>query len=164
MWPKLKPLLIILSIALNIAFVSVWAVRVLPQRAGLTAKDTAPRGCEDCTLHRELGTSETQRRQMEPKQAAYLDSTQALCRRAQELRGELIDLIAAPAPDGVAIAATQDSILEIQRQMQTLVVEHLLAEKQVLNPAQQQKLFSMMRQRCGCGIGAGGCVDPTMRN
>jgi len=163
MWRKLKPLLILLSVALNIAFISVWAVRVLPQQVGLTAKDSAPRGCEDCTLHRELGTTESQRRQMEPQQAAYLETTQALCRRAQDLRAELIDLIAAPALDANAVSAKQDSILAIQRQMQARIVEHLLSEKQVLTTEQQQKLFAMMRQRCGCGKG-GECMNPSMRS
>lgn len=164
MWRKLKPLLIILSVALNVAFVSVWAFRVLPQRLGLAATDASRPGCMEYTLSRELGASEMQRQQLEPRQAAYRESTGVLCRRAQELRGELIDLIAMPAPDGIALSAKQDSILAVQRRMQTLVVEHLLMEKQVLNPAQQRKLFSIMRLRCGCGNGAGGCMNPEMRS
>ena len=158
MWRKLKPLLILLSVALNAAFISVWAVRALPP------KDSTPRNCEDCALHRELSTSESQRQEMEPRQAVYLKTTRTLCRRAQDMRGELIDLIAAPLPDADALAAKQDSILEIQRQMQALVVEHLLREKQVLTAEQQRKLFAMMRQRCGCDNSGGGCVNPAMRN
>jgi len=164
MWPKLKPLLILLSVALNVAFVSVWAFRVLPQGLGLAATDASRPGCMEYTLSRELGASEMQRQQLEPRQAAYRESTWVLCRRAQELRGELIDLIALPSPDGVALAAKQDSILAIQRRMQALVVQHLLAEKQVLNAEQQKKLFSIMRLRCGCGNGAGGCMNPEMRS
>lgn len=164
MWRKLKPLAIILSVALNVAFVSVWAVRVLPQRVGLAPSGELQLGCGDCMLYRELDASETQRRQMEPRRAVYLDTTRALCLRAQELRGQLIDLIAAPSPDGVALAAKQDSVLAIQRQMQALVVEHLLAEKQLLNAEQQRKLFSIMRRRCGCTTGAGGCAHPDTRS
>ncbi|RPH94241.1 periplasmic heavy metal sensor [candidate division KSB1 bacterium] len=162
MWQKIKPVLIALSVVLNIAFVSVWAARVLPRQLAHEVKDTTPRNCEDCTIHRELGTSESQRQQMEPRQEAYRKNTQILCLRAQELRGELIDLIAVPATDNIALAAKQDSILDIQRKMQTLVVEHLMFEKQILNPEQQRKLFSMMRQRCGCGDGV--CINPNMKN
>jgi hypothetical protein len=60
-----------------------------------------------------------------------------------------------PEPDIEAIRATQDEMLAAKRSIQELVVDHLLAEKEVLTPGQQQQLFAMLRNRTGCA------ADPT---
>ncbi len=152
MWPKLKPLLIILSVGLNVAFVGSWAVHRLCACSARppAVADSGCAGCVRCPLHRELGTTELQWRQIEPLQASFRDSSRALCRHLQTLRAELIDLVAASDVDRAALMMKQEEILSQQRRMEDLVVEHLLAEKQLLTPEQRVKLFDMMRRRSGC--------------
>jgi hypothetical protein len=41
-------------------------------------------------------------------------------------------------------------MLAVQRRVQNQVVNHLLAERQVLTPEQQTRLFEMMRNNRGC--------------
>ena len=161
MWQKAKPLLILLSVALNVAFVAVWLARSLPSRTGCPWGGSRGRGGAGvwCPLHRQLGTSEKQWQEIEPRLKKFQERSQELCRHINQLRGELIDLVAAPEPDRAAIEAKQKEILAGQEKMQALVIEHLLAERQFLTPEQQKQLFEMIRQRAGCA-GHGPMMGP----
>jgi len=152
MWKKIVPLLIILSVALNLAFVGVWAAHSIrgrwfgrgPCRTGTGHSEI------NCPLHRRLGATPEQWKRIEPRVAEFRKSSQEICAEGMRKRGEMIDLVAAPEPDREAIAAKQEDILDGQRRMQQLVIEHLLAEKEVLTPAQQKELFDLLRRR-SCG-------------
>lgn len=114
-----------------------------------------------CPLHRRLDTTPEQWRQLEPELMEFQETSQAICEEVNRKRREMIDLIAAPKPDRRAIAAKQEEILAAQRKMQNLVIDHFLATKQILNTAQQEELFDLLRQRGGCrgrgpGMGPGG--------
>ena len=147
MWKKIAPLLIVLSAALNVAFLGIWAVQVA---APLLAADLMYDGQVWCPLHRRLNVTAEQWRQIEPGLAEFRRKSQALCADMNRLRGELIDLIAIDEPDRQAIAAKQNQIRAGQQQMQQLVVEHLLAEKEMLTTPQQKALFGLIRQRSVC--------------
>ena len=88
--------------------------------------------------------------QIEPGLDEFRRKSQSLCADMNRLRGELIDLIAIDEPDRQAIAAKQEAIRAGQQQMQQLVVEHLLAEKEMLTTPQQKALFGLIRQRSVC--------------
>jgi Spy/CpxP family protein refolding chaperone len=147
MWKKIVPLLIVFSVALNLAFLGVWGVQVA---APLLATDRAYDGEIWCPLHRSLNVTAEQWKQIEPRFTEFRRKSQALCVDMNRLRTELIDLIAVENPDRQVIAAKQDRIRDGQQQMQQLVIEHLLAEKQVLTAAQQKELFDLIRQRSVC--------------
>jgi Spy/CpxP family protein refolding chaperone len=154
MWKKTAPLLVILSVALNLAFIGVWAAHAAAARwnrgSSSCGPDAGSHGAMWCPLHRKLGTTDQQWQQIEPKLAEFRKSAQAVCQDVAHKRGEMIDLIATTQPDRQAIAAKQDEILAGQRKMQELVIEQLLSEKQVLTPQQQKELFDLLRQRGGC--------------
>ena len=147
MWKKIAPLLVVLSVALNLAFISVWAVR--------SARAHWPIGTADdrgiwCPLHRRLDVTDEQWRRIEPRIAEFRARSQTICADLNRLRTELIDLIASDNPDRDAITAKQEEIRAGQQRMQQLVVEHLLAEKEVLTTEQQKELFDLIRQRSAC--------------
>jgi len=153
MWKKIAPLLVILSVSLNIAFVSVWAAHVVrghwlgSRRCG----DEDGRGGVWRPMHRRLNVTAEQWRKIEPRVRQFQQGGQAVCRDISRLRGELVNLIAAAEPDRKAIAAKQEEILAGQRRMQGLVIEHILAEKELLTPDQWKNLFDLLRRRTGCG-------------
>ena len=167
MWKKTAPLLVILSVAINIAFVGVWAARALASGGRQPATPPAKSGDRQdpvwCPLHRQLGVSPEQWKQLEPRLVQFRKSSQAVCQDVTRKRAEMIELVAASQPDREAIAAKQQEILAGQQRMQSLVIEHLLAERQVLTPAQQTALFDLLRQRSQCsargpmmmGLGSG---------
>ncbi len=151
MWKKFWPLLVILSVSLNIAFISAWVVEAAREHASGSESCTQTCG-GTCPLHQSLNVTDEQWRQLEPRLEQFRSKSETLCRDIQRLRGELIDLIALPEPDSAAIALKQTQILAGQRKMQEFVISHLLAEKQTLTKEQQVRLFDMIREKTGYAI------------
>lgn len=141
MWKKAKPLLIILSVALNVAFVAVWATRAAPE---WFARADEPVWSP---LHRSLRVSTDQWRQVEARLLEFQKARQETCRRICREREEMLGLIVSPNPDREAIRARQEAILAGQRKMQNLLIEHLLDEKKLLS-ADQRKEFCDAIKRC----------------
>jgi Spy/CpxP family protein refolding chaperone len=154
MWKTTKRYLIVTSVALNVAFVAVWiAYAALPKADPQEAGKPRARQAVWCPLHRELGVTQEQWTQIEPRLRDFQGAVGELCQRVQGARSEVIDLIAAREPDLEAIRAKQDEILGTKRKIQDLVVRHMLAEKQVLTPDQQARLLEILREQMGCGSG-----------
>jgi Spy/CpxP family protein refolding chaperone len=151
-----KPLLIMLSVALNVAFVGVWlAYAAAPRmRWQETLCEPGDRETVWCPLHRELNCTPEQWEKIEPRLRDFRVSADAICRKIGECRLKIIDLLADQEPDLSAVKATQALILAGQREMQTLVVEQLTFEKSVLTSPQQQQLFDLLRSRSGGNRGA----------
>ena len=145
---KVVLLLIALSVALNVAFVTVWALHALPplMRRG----ESAGTGGIWCPLHRRLAATEAQWREIEPRLVEFQKAARDVCEEVNQSRSELIGLIAGDEPDMEAILAKQEEILAGQRRMQQLVIDYLLADKRTLTPEQQRQLFDMLRQRAEC--------------
>ncbi len=148
MWKKVVPLLIMLSVALNIAFVGIWAVHAV--RAAHWSVGKLRPGDVWCPLHRQLNVTEAQWREIEPRLADFQNAVQEIRENVNRYRTEMLELIVAMEPDREALRAKQGEILAGQRRMQELVIEHLLSQKDVLTPVQQRELFDMMRRRSHC--------------
>ena len=154
MWKKFAPLLIVLSVALNIAFVGIWAARTV--RAAHWRAANMRHGEAWVPLHRRLNVTDAQWQEIEPRLADFQKSARIVREEVNRRRAELLDLIAAAEPDRETLRAKQDEILAGQRRMQDLVIEHLLGQMDVLTPVQQRELFEMMRRRSHCtGQGPG---------
>jgi Spy/CpxP family protein refolding chaperone len=151
MWKQIKPLLLILSIALNVAFVGVWLVHAAASRVESREVPCKPGDSQSvwCPLHRELNVNTEQWKEIEPRLRAFRVSADEICRQIGELRTGIIDQLAGPKPDLAAVKARQEEILAGQRKMQGLVIEQLVNEKKVLTTEQQQQLFEMLRSRTG---------------
>jgi hypothetical protein len=160
MWRKIIPLLLALSIGMNIALLATWGLR------GCAAESAG--GCvgeTDClVLHEYLGADEGQKRILGELLERFHTKARPICLEVDARRAELIDLIAAVSPDSSAIAAKQAEIMAGQSRMQALVVDQLLAEKAVLDANQRETLFELLRNRPGCRLGSGvgsGWSSPT---
>jgi len=143
---------IVLSVAFNVAFVAMWFAHAGSSRLGSEVSQPGPEIAAEvwCPLHRELGTSEDQWREIEPLLKEFQASVGEFRRHVDKLRSGVIDLVAAEDPDLEAVRARQEEILATKRNIQRLVIEYLLAEKEVLTPEQQDRLFEMLRNRTGC--------------
>ncbi len=154
MWKKTRLYLIVASVALNAAFVAMWIAHAAtchghPQEAGPQVSQHTIW----CPLHRELGVTEQQWTQIEPRLHDFQAAVGELCQEVNARRSAVIDLIAAEEPDRATIRATQDEILATKQRIQDLVADHLVAEKEILTPKQQQRLFEMLRDRTYCDAG-----------
>jgi Spy/CpxP family protein refolding chaperone len=155
MWKRMKPLLVILSIALNVAFVGVWLVYAAASRPESRDAPCQPGDSQSvwCPLHRELNVTPNQWQKIEPQLRKFRTSADEICRQIGQLRIEIIDLLAVPEPNLAAVKAKQEEVLAGQRRMQALVIEQLTDEKAVLTAEQQQRLFDMLRSRSSGGGG-----------
>jgi Spy/CpxP family protein refolding chaperone len=155
MWHSSKRFLIVGSVALNLAFVGVWLAHAIPavldsEGAAAPPKTTGPIWCP---LHRQLNVSSEQWEQIEPRLKEFRESAQSVCKHVNKLRREMLELIALPTPEREAIAAKQEEIRAGQRKMQGLVIDHLLAEKEILTAEQEERLFALIREHSGCDRG-----------
>ena len=157
MWKKTAKLLVFLSVGLNLAFGVFWVVHRFPMPSdGTVVRPGAP--TDDPIWHplyRELNLTEQQWEEIAPRLAAFVERSRTLCRSCQQLRGDILELMQADEPDMELIRGKQKDILEKQGTMQSMVIEHILAEKQILSSQQRDLLFHLIRQRTG---GRGGCL------
>lgn len=150
MWKRIAPLLIVLSVGLNFAFIGVWGFQTIRTHWPVVPVENEVW----CPLHRQLNVTREQWSKIEPRLTTFRRDSQAVCQQVNALRSQMIDLIASNEPDRQAIAAKQEEIRAGQQRMQQLVVERLLAEKEILTADQQKQLFDMLRKRSGCaGLG-----------
>jgi hypothetical protein len=151
MWKQTKPALILLSIALNVAFAGVWLAYAAVSRVESPEKRCEPGDSTSvwCPLHRQLNVSADQWKEIEPRLRVFRASADEICRQISELRGGIIDQLDAPNPDLDVIKAKQGEILARQRKMQGLVIDQLMTEKKALTADQQQRLFEMLRSGTG---------------
>jgi Spy/CpxP family protein refolding chaperone len=147
MWKQVKPALVLLSIALNAAFVGVWLTYAAASRVESQGNRCEPgeSAAVWCPLHRQLNVSAEQWKEIEPRLRAFRASADEICRQITELRSGIIEQLAASNPDLDTIRAKQAEILAAQRKMQGLVINQLMSEKKVLTAEQQQRLFEMLR-------------------
>jgi Spy/CpxP family protein refolding chaperone len=171
MWKNARLYLLVASVALNVAFVAMWIAYAAPLQT--RPEEVGQRATQHtiwCPLHRELSVTESQWQQIEPRLREFQAAVGELCQQVNTKRSEVIDLIAAEEPDAESIRAEQDEILATKRRIQDLVADHLLGEKDILTPRQQQRLFEMLRNRVYCTAGppmAGppkGGPGPVLRN
>ncbi|MBI4662983.1 MAG: periplasmic heavy metal sensor [Verrucomicrobia bacterium] len=147
---QFKILLVLLSVALNVAFLGSWIAHAVRASENKTAASSAVEsGAAMPALYRQLGLTEHQWQEIHQQLDAFRASALALFERINERRQELLALLAAPQADRAAIAEKQNEIRAAQTEMQNLVIAHLLAEKESLTPAQRQKYFDLLTQRSG---------------
>ncbi|OGV75469.1 MAG: hypothetical protein A3K19_29315 [Lentisphaerae bacterium RIFOXYB12_FULL_65_16] len=173
MWKKLAPLLIVLSVTLNVAVAGFWGARCW--RSTCAVSGSCGQAEVGCPLHRRLGASEEQWRRIEPVVTAFRQESRTVCQEVAQARLELLELLAAPKPDTETIAAKQEEILAGQRRVQELVIKYILREKEILTPEQCRALFDLLRQRNDCAghgpmlgtpgriLGADGAMGPGRR-
>ena len=151
MWKRMCPLLVLFSVAMNVAFGAVWLAHALhgpPDAAGVGPGQPSESAIWH-PLYRELDLTEQQWEKIEPGLTDLMDASQALCEKCRQARRGILELIEADEPDLQAIRGKQAEILDVQHNMQSMIIEHILAERQILTPEQRVRLFQLIRQRTG---------------
>ena len=150
MWQRLKNPLFALSLGLNAAFIAIWLAHAAP---GFIAgqpdwRDSAENGPDE--LHRKIGVTPAQWQEIKPRIQEFREKAQTRRRFIALHREELMALLAEPEAAEKTIRAKQAKILEEKRQMQDLVINLLLLERQVLEPSQLQALIAEIHRLCRC--------------
>lgn len=149
MWNNLRKPLFALSVGLNLAFIAMWLVHALsaPSDAGGLSRSEID-GAIPSALHREIGVTAEQWRKIEPLILDFREKASIQRQKISALRGQLMDLLTMPNVDETAIREKQEELLAGQRQMQNLVIDHLLKEKAFLSPEQGEKLMQSLCEQC----------------
>ncbi|MDY0166983.1 MAG: periplasmic heavy metal sensor [Thermoguttaceae bacterium] len=149
MWKTLKPYVLVASVALNAAFVAIWLAHAAS--TGATASEPPDKGGVWCPLHRQLDVTAEQWAVIEPRLIAFQKSVGQLRRQIDDMRAEVIEMLADETTDLDAIRARQDDINAVRQTIQAKMVDHLLAEKDTLAPDQRERFFKLLRDRTACG-------------
>jgi len=151
MWSKAKPVLMVLSVVLNVGFVAMWLTHAFsgrpegrwpPPRHRVEGEVWSP-------LHQKLGVTKEQWQRIEPRLEAFQKASKEQWDAMRRTRLEILDLLSAPEVDRAAVRAKQDQLLAAQRKMEEMMVENLLSEREVLTPEQRKKLFELFREHMG---------------
>ena len=163
MFNKALSLLLIFSLAFNIAFVGMWVYNRTtrrPPRAALPPGQAPGRSPAAVSPRpwAPLNLQAPQQRKMTQDWAEVCRKIETLNAEGQQSREQLLDLLAAEKLDAEAIRACQQRIDETQEQVRRLVVDHMLRTRDALSPQQRARWVRMMKaagQRRGRGQWSG---------
>lgn len=105
-------------------------------------------------LLRRIGATPDQERAVRAELDALSEAFLALRADARPLRGDLADLIVAPALDAARVGETIDARLASAAALRTRVAEAIARVHDVLDPGQRERLAALVRhgpRRHGCG-------------
>ena len=137
----IKILAVIFSVALNVAFLVGYGVRKLGDRPKF--------------VFEELDLSKDQQARVEAGSDRFLRALDEIGDKMIGAHLEMIDLVAADPTDRQAIEAKCQEIRAVRHSMQSLVVEHLLEDKQVLTADQRTKFFALLKSRIRAQVAPG---------
>ena len=98
-------------------------------------------------LHKELSLSEKQTGQMNALKERFRSNARPVRAVLRTKRKQLVQLLMASEPDRSKIDAVISEINLLQGELQKRVVDHLLAQKEILTAEQQQKFLFIIRDR-----------------
>jgi Spy/CpxP family protein refolding chaperone len=110
-----------------------------PERVPVGPSSTQPHLFEALSLKPE------QRKLFEQMAPLFHEALDNKRERVDQLRRSLFDLMGADHPDSKAIEATIAEINGVQKDMQKLVVAHMLQFKSMLDKDQQKKFFALIQ-------------------
>jgi len=138
---------IAVSIIFNIAFISGYCYRTFLRKPGDMRFVKARVG----RILRELHLSDEQRQEVrESMRTVFLEGAD-IKSKIKGCRVEMIQLLAASDPDTEAIEEKRQEIALLQEEVQKLVINNILEEKDILTPEQQKKLFGYLEERAKTG-------------
>jgi len=149
------------SLVLNVAFVAMWMAHAAPRHF----KKHCQYGCAEslhqkCPMQKALSLNDSQWTLLHPKIESIRETTSGLYRELAKNRMALVDELEKTPTDSTALFARRERIIACQKNIQGLVINHLLEEKKMLTPEQQRRFFSAIRGNMSCG-GAQGLMGMT---
>ena len=132
---------LLLSLLLNFGILAAALWQKL-QHDGLPMPSGAP-----TELSRELQLSASQLQRWHDAEAPFLAYLRSANRTLDDHRNRLIEAIFAEPLDRALIDAEQAKIAELQNELQRLLIEQLLLEREILEPQQRAKLVRILTQQ-----------------
>jgi len=147
---KLIILGILLLIAINISALATVGYRWKCGYGGKACGGCAP-GEYIC---QQLSLSDSQKQNMEVCRKVFSEDIDQKREILNHKRNELVELISQPTPEAEKIDSLLVEIGNAQTELEKDVVNHILHEKELLNPEQQKKFLDLIK---GCLLPEGKC-------
>jgi len=138
-------LLLVCSVALNLGFAGVYGLNMLNHPKAAPPTD-CPLTSEYTHLYATLGLNQAQLERIEPLAGDFHAKAQRIGIQIVEQRDRLVGEIAQETVDSAELDAIHNDISVRQREMQKLVVGHVLDMKQVMTPEQRTLFCESMRR------------------
>jgi len=133
--PNLLRIALALSVLVNLGVLGAVAYRA-------TVSATAPAAGEQLPRHLQLSAEQLQR--WHESEAPFLRQLGSGADRIRGHRDRMIHAIFADAPDQALIDAERTAIARLQDEQQKLVIAQLLRERELLQPAQRERLARLL--------------------
>ena len=140
--------LLILSLLLNLGVIGAVSYRAV-QRGQLSAVFEG--SANEASLPDALKLSAEQRRQWHALEAGFLLDLETDRMQIQPHRESMVREIFSDQPDRGRIEAERSVIAQLQARQQQRVIEQLLKERTILDPAQQRTLAEILLQQAPAG-------------
>ena len=121
-------------------------------------------------LSRMLDLTYQQRQEVAPLEKRFLAQKESSCAILCAKRAQMIQLLKGPEPDRSTLNVLTQEIGQEQTALEKATLEHMLALRQFLTPAQQQRLASLveeqLRTACrltACGVTPGCTISESQR-
>ena len=98
-----------------------------------------------------LGLSASQSEQMKVQHEVLVEKIRPLRDVMQGKRDHFYELVMVTAPDRAAIDRVQDEMDSLQADIKRLVIDNMLAQKEILTPEQQSQFFNLIKKQYGKG-------------
>lgn len=138
-----KNLLLLLSLGLNVALITVLVVGVWFR--GGEKSDRDRRGWSGF-YHETLEVTDEQWDELKPAIDEFRTRRRRQCQEVTERRRELLDRLREDRP----VADLLDEITRSQRRMQTIVIDHIREQRGTLTADQREKYFRRLRRHTSC--------------
>ena len=99
--------------------------------------------------------NEGQKEQVEDIRKDFLPRVAGIRQSLRQRRSELNDLLFSETPDMQAIEIKSRDISKLQTQLEKEVIDHILQEKELLNPEQKRQFYDVIRsefEKGGLGV------------
>jgi Spy/CpxP family protein refolding chaperone len=140
------------SLVLNIAFVAMWLAHAVPRHF----MKPCQYGCAEsrhqkCPMQKALSLNDSQWTKLHPAIESIRETSSGLYRELAKDRMTLVNELEKNPTDSAALSACKERIIACQKNIQGLVINHILEEKKMLTPEQQRRFFSAIRGNMSCG-------------
>jgi len=160
-----------LSILFNVGFAAAFVVKMLalpfppppspgPEVMGPAGEEAAgPQRGGPARLRERLGLTDEQATEFHEDRKAMADKIRGLRGQVKEERRALFQMVAADGAEPAELKRQTARIAQLQREVQDIVVEHLLAVRARLDAGQKEKFDEFIgMDLCGCPMCDGGCM------
>jgi len=103
-------------------------------------------------MRQQLDLTDDQVARMKTFRETFHPKIEALSQQMREKRIDLVKELMVESPDSVRIERILCQVDSLQVRLQREVVKHLLLEKEIFAPEQQEKFFSMVLERFSVGM------------